>query len=116
MEHDHPDALAPLELGLSTFTYGWTVGAGAMDVRVLVAKAGEFGLRRVQFGDNLAAEKFSDEDWDFLRSCGVTVELGAFRSSRRTCSAWAFADDSRTAAGINAFLGATPGRNAGIAY
>ena len=77
MEHSHSDASARIGLGISSFTYGWSVGAGAMDARSLVARAAEFGLRRVQFGDNLAAETFSDEDLGFLPSCGMTVELGA---------------------------------------
>src|SRR5919199_1877966 len=74
-------------LGISTYTYGWAIGASGsqplapMDEQRLLDKAVEFGVGLVQFGDNLPIHTFSEERLTVLEKRlqdeGLTIELGA---------------------------------------
>ena len=74
-------------LGLSSFTYGWSVGvAGSMPSRpmtatALVNKTVEAGLRVLQIGDNLPLHELTQQQRDDLKSLlgkhNITLEVGA---------------------------------------
>lgn len=76
-----------MQLGISTYTYGWAVGvpgnrpASPMDEQALLDRAVDFGVRLVQFGDNLPLHQLSSERLAALKhraeTEGITFELGA---------------------------------------
>ncbi len=76
-----------MQLGISTYTYGWAVGvpesmpAHPMTELHLLAKARDFGLGLVQFGDNLPLHQLSEERLAFFAQQAadweITLELGA---------------------------------------
>lgn len=76
-----------MQLGISTYTYGWCVGipgsmpAQPMTASDLLAKARAFGLRLVQYGDNLPLHSLFHQDLDTLRREAerdkVKLEIGA---------------------------------------
>lgn len=71
-----------MQLGLSSYTYGWAVGAGMSEI-ALVERARDFGIGLLQIADNLGFAEFCDSRLDELgrraRGEGVTLELGARR-------------------------------------
>ncbi len=76
-----------MHLGISTFTYGWAVGvpgnrpALRLDEQGLLDRAVRFGVRLVQFGDNLPLHELPTERLTMLKNRaeaqGITLELGA---------------------------------------
>lgn len=56
-----------MQLGISSFTYGWAVGTpdqrpdSPMDEQTLLDRAVQFGVRLVQFGDNLPLHTLPEE-------------------------------------------------------
>lgn len=74
-------------LGLSSYTYGWAVGAGlsdpasALDEMGLLDRCGEHGMSLLQIGDNLPLHTFTEDRLDLLaaraRREGVRLEVGA---------------------------------------
>ncbi|PSR57048.1 hypothetical protein AHMF7605_27970 [Adhaeribacter arboris] len=76
-----------MQLGISTYTYGWGVGvpgnrpANPLNELDLLAKAREFGLRLVQFGDNLPLHELPEHRLAGLQQLaaakGITLEIGA---------------------------------------
>jgi sugar phosphate isomerase/epimerase len=76
-----------MQLGISTYTYGWSLGVPGnlpshpMTELDLLAKAREFGLKLVQFGDNLPLHTFPPERLQSLKhwaaEWGIVLELGA---------------------------------------
>ena len=64
-----------MQLGISTYTYGWSFGtpgnrpALPMDEQALLDRAAQFGVRLVQFGDNLPLHELENHDrlkaWEF---------------------------------------------------
>lgn len=66
-----------MELGIGTYTFMWSLGARAIDARGLLAKATEFGVRRVQFGPNAPlTEGNVDQVAAEARRRGLTLEVG----------------------------------------
>lgn len=76
-----------MQLGISTYTYGWAIGIpGSMPLQPLTAagllvKAQTFNLKLVQFGDNLALHQLSETELESLhqdaRNAGIALEIGA---------------------------------------
>ena len=76
----------PLQLGLSSYAYGWAVGVpGArppqpMTATALLRRTAELGLALVQIADNLPLHELSEGELGELertsRQLGVRVELG----------------------------------------
>jgi 3-oxoisoapionate decarboxylase len=86
-----------IQLGISSFAYGWATStnhtgtatadqpgnppADLFDEQTLLDRATAFGLRLVQFGDNLPLHELPPERFDALRQRveneGITVEVGA---------------------------------------
>lgn len=76
-----------MELGISTYTYGWAIGVpgnepvAPMDEQRLLDKAVEYGLSLVQFGDNLPVHTLPEERLitleKRLQDEELTIELGA---------------------------------------
>ena len=74
-------------LGLSSFTFGWSIGvpgtmpANPMTEHVLIEKTLDAGLSCLQIGDNLPLHTFSTERLDALRSRltheKIRLEIGA---------------------------------------
>src|SRR5687767_3762498 len=81
-----------MQLGLSTFTFGWAVGvpghapARPLDEHGLLDKCRELGVKLLQIGDNLPLHEFSDERLSRLAERaahdGVQLEVGARRLTR----------------------------------
>lgn len=71
-----------MQLGLSSYTYGWAVSAG-LDEIALIERTRDFGLHRLQIADNLGFAAFSNSRLDELlarvRGEGIVLELGARR-------------------------------------
>ncbi len=74
-----------MELGISSFTFGWAVQYGRLNAAALVERAvawreGGYNIRRVQFGDNLSLHALSPADLDDLRrrldAARLTPEVG----------------------------------------
>ena len=69
-----------MQLGISSYTYGWNVEQG-MNEMGLIEKANEFGITLIQMGDNLPLHTFSNERLHVfekaLKQSGITIELGA---------------------------------------
>lgn len=80
-----------MQLGISTYTYGWGIGVpGKTPARPLTEldlldQARAFGLRLVQFGDNLPLHELPEEQLQALakqaKEQGLALELGARRLS-----------------------------------
>jgi sugar phosphate isomerase/epimerase len=78
-----------MELGLSSYTYGWAIGVPGqpplrpLDERGLLERAGVFGLKLLQLGDNLPLHTFEDTRLERLAQGasreGVQLEIGARR-------------------------------------
>lgn len=78
-----------MQLGISTYTYGWAVGAPGkvpdhpLTELDLLERAKGFGLRLVQFGDNLPLHELPEERLQALarqaKELGISLELGARR-------------------------------------
>src|SRR3712207_8916183 len=76
-----------MQLGISTYTYGWAVGVpGKMPDQPLteldlLRKAQAFGLRLVQFGDNLPLHLLSADRLQNLdqtaKATNIALEVGA---------------------------------------
>ncbi len=70
-----------MQLGISSFTFGWAVQADGFDENDLLDQALELGVSLVQFGDNLPLHQFSNSRLDSLASRaqreGITLETGA---------------------------------------
>jgi 3-oxoisoapionate decarboxylase len=72
-----------MQLGISTFAYGWatTYPQAAFDEQTLLDRAAAFGVRLVQFGDNLPLQELPPERLDKLKQRidneQITLELGA---------------------------------------
>lgn len=81
-----------MQLGISTYTYGWAASAdrvgvpgnrpeNLLDEQVLLNRATGFGLKLVQIGDNLPLHELSQERVNDLKQSaekqGITIELGA---------------------------------------
>ncbi|MCF0040575.1 sugar phosphate isomerase/epimerase family protein [Dyadobacter fanqingshengii] len=76
-----------MELGISSFTYGWNVGVAgsmpekAMDETDLVRQTLDFGLACLQIGDNLPIHTFDEDRKNNFRSLikqnGIRLEIGA---------------------------------------
>jgi len=76
-----------MNLGISSFSYGWAVGAavraGAHRAAIteLLGKADDFGVGILQIGDNIPMELFSKEELAAIRreasSSGIALEIGA---------------------------------------
>ncbi|MGA0559702.1 sugar phosphate isomerase/epimerase family protein [Larkinella sp. VNQ87] len=76
-----------MQLGISTYTYGWAVGTpenrptSALDEVGLLDRAGAFGVRLVQVGDNLPLHEFLPERLHALHQRAkresVALEVGA---------------------------------------
>lgn len=76
-----------MQLGLSSYTYGWAVSAGvsdpalALDEMGLLDRCGEHGMSLLQIGDNLPLHTFTEDRLDLLaaraRREGVRLEVGA---------------------------------------
>lgn len=75
-----------MQLGISTYTYGWAVetpgrSASPMDEQALLDRAAQYGVRLVQFGDNLPLHTLSPGRLTALKhraeAENVTLELGA---------------------------------------
>src|SRR4051794_20279021 len=78
-----------MELGLSSYTFGWAVGVHGhhppcpLDERGLLDKCHEHGIHLLQIGDNLPLHTFEESRLDALaRSAAeqrVKLEIGARR-------------------------------------
>lgn len=73
-----------MQLGISTFTYGWAVSeppTAPLDEQRLLDRAERLGVRLVQFGDNWPLHDRPDEELTALderaKREGVTLEVGA---------------------------------------
>lgn len=77
-----------MQLGISSFTYGWAVGvagfeapAAPMGALELLDHARELQVSLVQFGDNLPLDRLSPDELGELkaraRDYGLTLEVGA---------------------------------------
>ncbi len=76
-----------MQLGISTYTYGWAVGTpdkrpdNYLNELDLLGKAQEFGLRLVQFGDNLPLHELTADGLHRLhtqaKEKGISLEVGA---------------------------------------
>lgn len=76
-----------MQLGISTYTYGWAVGTPgnrpdkALDEQTLLDRAKAFGVSLVQFGDNLPLHELPAERLHELRQRAekedITIEIGA---------------------------------------
>lgn len=80
-----------VQLGISTFAYGWAASvdrvdtlkqsADPFDEQTLIDQATAFGLRLVQFGDNLPLHELSEERFAALKyraqNESITLEVGA---------------------------------------
>ncbi|MCY7356502.1 MAG: sugar phosphate isomerase/epimerase [Rudanella sp.] len=76
-----------MQLGISSFTYGWAVGVpgncpeNPLDEQMLLNQANAFGLRIVQIGDNLPLHKLPAERLNSLKkrldSELIRLEIGA---------------------------------------
>jgi sugar phosphate isomerase/epimerase len=76
-----------MQLGISTYTYGWAVGtpgnrpAKPLNELALLDRASQFGIGVVQFGDNWPLHELSDEQLNTLicRSSAqnILLEVGA---------------------------------------
>lgn len=76
-----------MQLGISTYTYGWAIGvpgnlpAKPLTELDLLRKAQAFGLRLVQFGDNLPLHELPADRLHALQeqaaTMGITLEIGA---------------------------------------
>lgn len=75
-----------MKLGLSTYTYTWSVGvpghlpARPMSALDLLGQAGRLGVKVVQFADNLPLDQLAPEDLQAVQNCaaqkGIQVEVG----------------------------------------
>ena len=72
-----------MKLGLSSYTYGWAVGAGRLDEHGLLDRACEHGVTLLQIGDNLPLHTFDTARLDRLAQRAareaVRLEVGARR-------------------------------------
>jgi sugar phosphate isomerase/epimerase len=76
-----------MQLGISTYTYGWAFGAKGSDYQHklnenhLLEKAKEFGLSLIQIGDNLPLHNFEPERLrklaTSLKEQAIAIEIGA---------------------------------------
>lgn len=76
-----------MQLGISTYTYGWAVGVPGdrsqtpLDEQALLDRANAFRVRLVQFGDNWPLHELTDERLNALRRRadreGIRLEIGA---------------------------------------
>lgn len=77
-----------MQLGISSFTFGWAVGvrgfdppAAPLDAFALLQKARELDVSLVQFGDNLPLHALGDEALEELsqraKRWGIALEVGA---------------------------------------
>lgn len=76
-----------MRLGISTYTYGWAIGLAdnrfpsPMDEQALLDRAVRFGVRLVQFGDNLPLHELPPERLTGLKhraeAESIALELGA---------------------------------------
>jgi 3-oxoisoapionate decarboxylase len=78
-----------MKLGISTYTYGWGVGIPGkfpqqpLTELDLLERASQFGVRLVQFGDNLPLHELPEDRLEALarqaQAQGISLELGARR-------------------------------------
>ncbi len=76
-----------MQLGISSYTYGWAVGtpgnrpANYLTTFDLLQQARQFGLRLVQFGDNLPLHELSGKElmelYTQATTSGISIEAGA---------------------------------------
>jgi sugar phosphate isomerase/epimerase len=76
----------PMRLGISSYTYGWAVGAGAtrhagaMTAIDLIDQAARMGVRVLQIADNLPDGAYTEASVNAIaahaKQAGVAVELG----------------------------------------
>jgi sugar phosphate isomerase/epimerase len=76
-----------MQLGISTYTYGWAVGMPSnrplvpLNELTLLDRAEQFGLRLIQFGDNWPLHELSTEQLKGLNEQAerreITLEVGA---------------------------------------
>lgn len=76
-----------MQLGISTYTYGWAIGVPdnlpiqPLTETALLEKANSFGLKLVQFGDNLPLHTFPSERLKHLQQTAaqqqIILETGA---------------------------------------
>lgn len=70
-----------MQLGISSYTFGWAVQAGGFDENTLLDRAMELRVSLVQFGDNLPLHELCDSRLDALASRaqreGISIETGA---------------------------------------
>lgn len=88
-----------MELGISSYTYGWAVGvrghdpAQPMDEHALLDKVREHGVKLLQIGDNLPLHTFDETRLNRLAARaageGVKLEIGARRLSMDRVSTYA---------------------------
>lgn len=79
--------IAGMELGISSFAYGWSVGVPghqpsiALSASDLVHRTADFGLRCLQIADNLPLHALPDPELfrlrDLLISNNINLEIGA---------------------------------------
>lgn len=66
-----------MELGIGTYAFMWSLGAGRLDAHGLLERAAQLGVRRVQFGPNYPLEPASAGDViRHARERGLTLEVG----------------------------------------
>jgi len=70
-----------MQLGISSFTYGWAANYRQLGEQRLIDEALRYGVRLVQFGDNLPLHALSPDRLTALKNRadreGVTLEVGA---------------------------------------
>ncbi|NAS10627.1 sugar phosphate isomerase/epimerase family protein [Poritiphilus flavus] len=80
------------KLGISSYTFPWTVGSpedshgNLSNAKALIQKAVEFGVDRLQIGDNIPLQDFSSEALESLvglaKEEGVQIEVGTRRLTK----------------------------------
>jgi sugar phosphate isomerase/epimerase len=76
-----------MQLGISTFTYGWAVGVATdgpnkqLNGQLLLNQAGRMGIRLVQVGDNCPLHELTTDQWTAFHERavreGIRLEVGA---------------------------------------
>jgi len=79
-----------VQIGLSSFTYGWSVGvhgfpqpANPLSVFALLERCRQFGLNLLQIGDNIRLDQWSDRQLDELRAAAETANVALEVGARR---------------------------------
>lgn len=75
-----------MDIGLSTFTYPWAVGVDGYPSQTplglpdLIVRCQEYGVQRLQVGDNLAIHRLQSQLWkksiERATDLGIQIELG----------------------------------------